>query len=818
MTSVRLIMLNPPDYAPDSMKDLDGQFSLELDQGTRMALSRVIDEWTEPGEIKQDTFRQIEIPISNKNRVLLGNIGNPSALNVNNSKIFEIQLLYGDFTYPVQGLQVVEVVDGPDPMFSCVIFGELNAWYRPLTLTYLNDVDLGSDVVDYTWIVNQTNFYQQNENEAPVFPPVVNYGKWFININEPEITAQAMVVYNNYRFWYSPARILKAAFCKIGWQLNAPFLDTGYFDQVWCYLLDPDFETANQLDVANRPFVATRPTDLSFSSLFFNSPTGSESRGVLNMGFLPVSDPGNHYFTRPWGSGFPVEKFYGSFYSGGIIGNFTFEGSVNFTPTNAPTLVFPISANYITLKMSIKKAPRFGFDGQQFLLDNATTLASQTYVDKNPFVNGNVRDYEFNLETEQIKVYQHEVVFIQVELVADLVDTGGNPFNESYLYPDMVVTVGSTFKNNVTLQVIEEGDTLEFGKMLRKDVTVIDLFKGIAHIPNMKVETDTITKVVSLYPEYIIDLYSDGLQEGFFLPNTEDAIEATQIVQPKSLKQGFINIDLGRDVYLKFRDSSDGYILQKNLTDELHSKRIDQGENYDNTENRIENSLFEPLDTGIDSQLSGIRYLESGVPEVYRNATVYIPFMWESQPTEEGEYPEIGYDFAPRIAIAYQTSFHYVAPELSGKDTDTLGLVPYEGGFNSFLNHFGQIFPDGVFSNIFGGIAVGPPDPAFNFYPDLAIVYGNGVNPSIKDFYALVYERSINQAYFLIALSFLVDLDLVQFSNLSFRRKWHIKYKSGAWGEIDFYARLSRVSDFLIGGNITTPVQVIPDNNNFDNC
>ena len=71
------------------------------------------------------------------------------------------------------------------------------------------------------------------------------------------------------------------------------------------------------------------------------------------MGVTPVLDPGNHYFTRPTGGAFPLENFYGSFYSGGIVGTFSFVATVNFTPTNAPSLIIPVAPTFINLRVSI---------------------------------------------------------------------------------------------------------------------------------------------------------------------------------------------------------------------------------------------------------------------------------------------------------------------------------------------------------------------------------------------------------------------------------------------------------------------------------
>lgn len=806
---IRITVNNPPKTIPDIYKDSDGLVSLDLFENSRIAITKVIDDFIEAGSIKQDTFKQFKIPITKKNRLVIGDLGNPNALNFNHAKIYEIQLTNGFYSYPVQGLQVVETLE-EDCSYSVILFGELNDWYRPLSQLKLNELDLGSDVVDFSFIQQQNNFAIYADNQPPVIAPLVNYGRWFVECNLDVFSnAKSQVVYNNFRWWFSALALIKQAFCQIGYEFISPFMETEKFRKIWLYILDPNFETANQLDVANRDFLAERPTDLVFSSLFFQSATGKQLDGVVNMGFTPINDPGNHYFTRPAGSGFPDERFYGSFYSGGIVGSFSFDGVVNFTPTNAPSLVFPVATNYITLKMTIRKAPKFGFDGQNFLIDKSTVLASQEYIYKSPFVNGASIDFDFNLDTGSVKVYQHEVVFVHVELEADLVDTGGNLFDESYLYPDTTIQAGATFTNNVELQVIEEGDTIEWGKLLNKNYSALDLFKGVLHLHDQKIETDVISKKIFTYPEFKIDCGNQGgIQQGFFKDNQDNVIDITDKIQADSLREKFTNRQLGRDLCLQFQDSTDGYIGGLNLEQEAHSKNIDLGANFQESKQEIKNPFFEPTLNAIDKDISGL-IIPAGI-NAGQKSSHYIPFLWQGE-ENEGIYPDVGFDYTPRIAIIQANGLWttLLEPSVTGFDSDTESRYVYEDNILAAHLVLGQIFPDGVKRT--NSIDV--------FDLTDTIIYGSDtVNPNLPDLYDIVYQRAINQAYFGICLEFLIKLNLIDFSAFSFRTKWYLKYCSKAWGEIEIYARVSRIEDFVINDCLTTPVQLIPDNNNFLNC
>jgi len=803
---VRIIFMDPPSFMPVDMADEDGSYSLDLNDGERIALTKVIDDYSDVGTIKQDTFKEMTVPMSKKNKLLLSSIGNPSAFNQDNAKIFEIQLLKGDYSYPVSGLQVVDTSD-PDQLFAVNLFGEINLWYRPLKNLFLNELELGSHIVDENYLFNTINAlnYKYDEAIAPVFAPLVNYGEWFIKGTVGISGAESQAVFENFRFWHSPYALLKQAFCQIGWELVAPMMLQEEFLRHWAYLLDKDFETANQFDVLDRPIELERVATTFFEFLFQTTASGIQLNGVMNF-FNVISDPGGHLLHNP-----PIpastKNFFGGFYSGGIIGNFHTEGTIKIA-LNSGSLI-PISPDFVTLKVSISKAPRYGVFSQRDLLNKSTVLGSKSFVQKGLLVAGAPIEFDYSIDTGSVKVYKNEVVFVRVEYQASLVDGGGSYYDQNFLYDQTDILAGTLFSCTVEKQVLEDGDLVDWGLLLNKNLSALDLFKGIAHLYNGKIESDPFQKKVFMYPESKFDWYISGIQQGFFKDNTDDPVDAIDIIQAKTMKQVFSNTELKREVYVKFLNSTDGYIESLLLDQELHSKKIDLGPEFVDGTNEITNPFFEPVANGIDSQLAGVPI--SFGPGDIRPASNWIPFMWEDN-SRDGTYPARGYDFTPRIAIAYPRSNPItLQPELTGQTDETLLVYVYEDQVINFGELFLQIAPVGL--SFTPAIPPGPDQT-----PGLAVVYGNDFNPSIQDLWNFIYSKSVNQAYFNIALNFLVLIDLVTFSNISFRRKWKVKYLSSAWGEIAFFARLSRVNDYSIGENITTPVELIPDNNNFKNC
>lgn len=801
-------MMNPPSYMPDYMADSDGFYSLDLSVKERIALTRVIDDYADVGTIKQDTFKELTLKFSKKNKLLLGSVGNPSGLNVDHNKIFDIQLLKADFSYPVQGLQITGISDVDEGGYLVTLFGQLNDWYRPMSQLRLNELDLGIITIGYNWYL-LNNIPKYEDGNAPVFTSLVNYGKWFIEKNIAPFSARSQVVFNDLRLWYSPLAVLRAAFCQVGYEFIAPNLEEEEFRQQWCYLLDPAFETANQSDLPNRPFQVERliSGQMDLSVLFENKPNGKNFEGVLFWTSSDVvNNPGNHLlFNNDFLAPYPPDiRYFGCFYTGGVVGNFKYTGTSSLRlASGAWTTVAP---DFVTITFTIKKSLRFGMENQADLFSYATTLASKTVILTGVFLGGTPVDTDFEIETGFIKVYQHEVVFVQMELKASLVNGMGGQINETAFY-NLSVVLNPVFSMVEQQQIIEDGDNIDLGLMLRKDLSPVDLLKGVTHLQGLKIETDSINKRVFAFPEFKYNWYRSGLQEPFFNENTDDPFDATPKVQANSMEEELSPSKLARNVYLKFKDSTDGFISQLAETDqslttqELHSKKIDLGATFSNGEEIFENPFFEPTATGIDNQTSG---LSVGIGPVNTLSSNLIPFLWDGVPSEDDTYPSKGFDFTPRILIAYE-GFPLLEPSISGRDVDTTPSFIYQDSVsNIFYDLFGQIFPEGVKFTI-----VSP-----QLTPDMANVYGNGVNPNIKDQFTFFYSRMINQAYFGVVLNFLVKLDLLDFTNLSFRRKWKVRYLSEPWGEIFFYARLSRVDDYVIGENITTPVQLISDSNN----
>lgn len=798
---IRVISIEPPSNMPISFADSDGRFSFDLSPDTSLVMSLLIDNYISPGEIKQDSFDNIEFPITYKNRLLLQGIGNPNTRNPRNSKIFSIEIHEDANVIPLQGFTVREIVDTKKKQaYVCELFGQVNLWFKPLKDLKLNQLQLGSALLFATYFQSLTRQPAsiRQDNGEPVFVPVANYGKWHVPYNRLDNrAAKAQIVMNDLRPWHSPKALLEQAFCQVGYKLIAPAMDTEEFRRIWCYLLDPNFETVN--------YDATRPraVEVVFERKEFFNPFagGTNYQGIVPFFANEVtSDLGNHiinyYIPTP-----SQDRIFGSFLNAGFLGMVKFEGSITIDLANVAAIeVNP--PEYFGIKVSLRKAPKFGQEDQDEFIDRSQVLSEYSFLKKDTIPSNWQVTLPVNLSSQLQKFYRHEFLFLYLEFETNLTQ-GGQSIGRNQVWSDVYFDQGCRFYNTIEKQVLSYDDTVEWGALLDQNLTAVDLLVGIAHTQGWKLESKESNKTVSFYPEFPVDLPISGIQEAYFKSNG-DALDITNRVEQKSLQITNETTELGRTVLLQFKPTTDGYIINKEYEYELHGKEIDMGDKFRAGENLIENPLFEPTDTGVEEQTSGIVIDDPGATLDGTQAVNYMPLIWESAPSDT-EYPDRAFNIQPRIAIAHPSLLGVrLSSELSGRTNARRTTYVFEDNRDIISVPFGQIFEPDVVNLIDSTGTVAP----FN----LSIVYGNRENPSIKDQYAYIYDRMIQQAYSGITLNALVRMSNIDFNKLSFRDKRYFTYEHTAYGLLYIHARLSEIIDYKAGVDLT-PIEMVPDSN-----
>jgi hypothetical protein len=499
-----------------------------------------------------------------------------------------------------------------------------------------------------------------------------------------------------------------------------------------------------------------RESSVSLTGLEFMAERSTPLDILNKIGCLPFDDD----FTPP--NGDPGNNYnpITGIYQAQVVADFFFEGSVTVVGTGVATII-----------LQWIKTDQFGnttvFKIEDFRFQNAGTFP----------IASNVSDVEL-FSTDQFCL-----------LIISLAQT-----------TSFDLDTGSKIWNEVKSADFERGDTIILNQLFAENYRTMDLLKGVVHLFNLKPETNNATKTVSFYPENgANDFFFEGTQEAFFLPNSE-AKDWTDKIQCESLIEDLQRKELKEEYLFAFAKSTDegNALLLRDLP--LHSELIQQPQG-DFEEGRTENfnPFFEPTRNAIDRTIA--------FPLTNPTAP-YMPHIWDSEPNEGELLPEKpSTNIKPRICLAYGYGFVALTSTAAGQVNPTFGQYTNEDGTiqNEYLL-FSQVLPD--------GIAV----VAATTTEDEMIVYGSDIRTDLVGNYEHFYEETLRTLYFGFPIEFLILLNLNDLVNFSNRDRIFFRYYSKVYGDLSLFARVVKITDFLINRNLTTPIQLLPKTNFFNLC
>lgn len=744
MDQARVVINSPIGNVPDFMKDPDGKISFDVSPETKIALSKAIDDYSNPGILKQDAIKTIDLPFTKKNQAILGAFGNPTAFNFNHFQSFRVGIYWGNFTMQSLESRILKVTSKG---WTISIRAEDFNWIGKLNDLKLQDVDLGSITFTQAWLDdNHINRWTYSDGDDGVFTPLVNYGKWRL---KEEATDTNLVAPEDYRFWFSPLHLLRKAFCHIGWKFICPFLEGDFGRRWWTYILSP---TWNELDIdpIQRGFRAQLT-----SSQFPPSDSVFRKVEIDDDSTSPNFDTNGHFNTSTFE------------YTGAGVMSF----SLNIKVTNN------ITGNANTTR---------GFRVRIVLEDavgNKITLKDAggrfTYAN----------EFNINLETDDIYVYSNEKVYVDFAQSAD-----------NFL----VEIFEATFSNKVKAATIQLGDTINLASLIHPDYTALQYLKGIAHIVNMKYETNTALKTVEFYPAQDATIYYDEEVEGYFRPTTKSHFDLTRKIQ-QNFEQITIKERTQKRLYtLAFKENTNDYnINQLNLDKPFLSKTVDFGEQFNEGEELNRNPFFVPTININDTKITRTKQI-SRAP--------YIPALWDGEP-EDGEYPDNTNNIAPRICFAlpydYITKLSDFSEMFGQLGGDRVEFEKSDGVTQQEMSLFAQILPMYIFPE---------QNPYFSDNSvNEAIAYGtNQVRTDLQGTYDYFFKKAIKDYYYGFTIRLLVHLEINDIANFSFRDMLKIEHHFKQFGTKTFYARAVDILDFVIGEYLTTPVVMLPEVTVFD--
>lgn len=747
---LRILLVDPPTWLPEQYKDEDEGFSFDIDVDTSIAITKQNSEADTVGVIRQDTVRNFTLPNTEKNFALIGPVSNPNNFNFVHEAPIKVKIFVNLYELPENNIVVRGTGDKP---YEVEAFGESSEWVKALAELPISELDYGT-TPPYNWelvltIHQQRHYYQ--DGELPIFVPIANYGRRLV---------KNRIAVEDLRIWFSPLFILKEAFCRIGYQFVCPILETEFGRRIWTYILAENYGQKNIS--TNQGFNAVLTADIPMSPL------------------TPAFFPGVVFFDNDSISpGFDNGGFYNT-----ITGQYT---GVNFTG-DFKTIVevdgvhTPGIESVVLVVITLFEVAAYPLNRQNIKLEAFGPLDTGSHV--------------LEVSIENLTIASTQGVEITV--------LHSN-------FPGVIKKDTSRFWNVPKSDIIREGDLVDLQLIIDPSIKALEYLKGIAHLLDLKYETNSTTRAVHFYPEDGALLYNEGAQEAFFREN-KDALNWTDKVKCRSLDADVKLNKNKQNTLLEFiNDSADTKADSTGFEFPLHSKNIDFGSNFTAGTTKSTNPFFAPTINAFDWDIAW-QFPDSSEPD----AAPWIPFLWDGD-VSSGVLPPPSTKITPRVLLSWTQMRMQVPPYEENSSLRQGDIRIYEPDFPNPVHQLAFYAPAAqIFPKDFWGIPpIGPFDPIP--LDNESIVYGTDeYNPSLPGIYELFYKPALKRLYTVIPLGFLIKISFLDFINFSLRDKIFVKYFSEKLGEISFYSRALSVTDFVLNKDIPTPVLLQPSANRLD--
>jgi hypothetical protein len=452
--------------------------------------------------------------------------------------------------------------------------------------------------------------YTNPTDQSPTYWPLIDYGGWvdLTPVPQGQTGRYKAVAPEDFRPLISLPYILRAGFCAIGWTLEGVILDTDYFRRLWVYALKQDYYT--------------------------ESKEGGRMVGRL---FDRITNPQQYIIyaneiIAGLGSGFELD--FAGVYLAGVKNNtgvqLVYRYLLNAEFSNETGAPF-------TALMAVWE-----------MEDNLTGTTGE-------ILSADIEQITIAAGETKRVIFSHDIIMKPGQSAA--IQIWQVPASGWYIEPGAFISI--TPENKCLMR----GDTPDIGNMVKRGTMLMQWLKAAMQlIGGGRLETDFLTKTITIHPEKTADVYGETVP-GFLLesePNTD--IQADVI--PDSIRAVPVRKDLKRYTRLLFANSSDAYIGSLSLTEPAHSRKILNGADLPDEVSEIQNPLFEPTLEGQPDRI--------GSGAAGRNPLPYIPRLWDN--TDGNRSFNIGsrilYAFGnirqvnpqPRTAAETYTTFFFDTP------------------------------------------------------------------------------------------------------------------------------------------------------------
>lgn len=482
----------------------------------------------------------------------------------------------------------------------------LDHWVE-LTKFPINELDYGGFGVSKTAIVAnwefpvyEGDFHISGTGQRPYLWPPIDFGGWVDQTQPPQNTENRVktMAAEDFRPLISQPFLLKAGFCHVGWTLEGAIFEAEFVKRLWLYRNRPDYYAAGTTGdrITGRRFDRY---DIAAAADSANLRFTEKVQGSVAIDlFMPYPGPGGD----AWMLGIKNNR-------GAVALKYRFKMVAEFHNDRALALS-PAS----------------------FRIEEMEEVATNDYQFTGEVLSEESLDIEFAAFEKKRVVFDQTVVIKAGQSAAISIAT--LPSTDFYLEK------GLYFEITPANESLTTGDVIEVADCISPNTQLLDEFKAFVQLINGRIDTDEVTKTVTVYTERRVDLYTDVIAP--FVLDEEESEDVEHLIVPNSIRTKPVRPDLKRYTRLEFADTTDAYIESLDLQEPAHSRTMLNGEQYPDDIESIQNLLNEPTMEGIPSELTSGAFNRHPLP--------YLPRMWDNT---EGRR---SFDIGPRILFAFGMS------------------------------------------------------------------------------------------------------------------------------------------------------------------
>ena len=591
---------------------------MDTPEGFRVPFTKEVERLSDINKIKIEGALRASLDYTEVNAAVLVDFSTP--LSVNNRKKW-VDVLVTIDGVPSKFTRMYVVAKNDDSGKWEVEFAlPADHWTELASAKLINTIDFGGyrltpDNVENSWDNSAyVGDYTPNQDVDGWNPAYgmwpVDYGDW-VDRTTPaanETDPAKMMAVEDIRPHVSLVYLLKRGFCEIGWDLGGFVLETEWSRSLWAYLLRKEYYTGNGYDGVSYGKYGRVVGRIIDADLTFGATSVDKFIYFTELDYVGASG-----FELPF-QGDPSK------WMCGIKNPLPFKSKFKFS------FKFELEAH-----PSVVIDQSFSFNIQE--LDAANT-------DNDEFT-GEIlsADASFSIGPSETK-------FVSFDLECELEPGQKGALAYLALFGSLagIIKKGMWFRCEPNNEAFTREDEIDLRTALDTKLTLLDMAKAYVHLCNGRLETDYAARAVNIYPERSTNVYGEDVSG--FIREDFTAEDVSADILPGSIRINFIRPELKRYTQLAFADSSDDYIDSLTLSEELHSRKIFNGEDLPNETDERKNPVFEPTAEGQSTLLkrqtavtaaNGTRLIPSP----------YLPRYWDNTDGQRS------FDIGPRILVGF---------------------------------------------------------------------------------------------------------------------------------------------------------------------